>query len=144
MSNNINELLAPFANLHSIMAKLMQLSNTPVILFRGYTPAFNDGDACTHYTEYFDVPGRIEGDTYGTLNPDGSVNFKHTYDEDEDEDGEGVRIQPIVESTLPQEVGSSTFYSIFFEHVLGTNCEGSITLQEDGTLKIVSESYYCE
>ena len=129
-ASTAEEIMAPFADMKATMAALMKAMNIPVLVFQGYTPSWNDGDPCNHRTEYFDVPGLCTDDgVCMRVAPDGTLIV---------DDGSTEEEEP---PSIEYPKGTWLFFEFFFKNVLGTNKKGTITLQEDGTLKILSKKH---
>lgn len=112
----------------------------------GWTPSFNDGDACTHSSEFFTgvhrkITWRSEGgiyfdyEDYGTVQeafltgPDGmELNEMETYGQADSEQ-------------LQQAKAELIQYSDIFERLYDTNFLVIASLQEDGTV-YVDHDYY--
>ena len=136
MEKTVAEILVPITGLSEYITKvletalieLMKATNTPVLLFCGYTPYFNDGDMCAHRTMFFGVPATLYKGWCCTLH-EGRVSLTSYL----------PNSQVPATNTWPPE--ANAIVAPLFEHLLGTNCIGSIRLLEDGTLQINDEYY---
>lgn len=111
----------------------------------GYTPYFNDGDACTHSAEYFSgVTGNYNGRTYFDFD-DYSVACefmtKDLTEDDDDDNALGLTPNGTDNKVLKSAKAAMEAYDEIFTRQYDTNFFITAVRNEDGTVTVEDEYY---
>lgn len=153
------------------LATLMEFEGIDALVYRVYTPSFNDGDPCEFTVSFIGKPGFFYGYCYlPVIDSEGRISVLN-YDDEIDEEEElsvpeesrllvdeyfSLRCGPDskknesrvhqLEEILTPSYKLDSFQAALeriAELILETNSQGVIRLLEDGTLLISSDEYYC-
>ena len=118
----------------SSLIELMRATNTPTILFCGYT------EGRPHFTNYFGPPGGQSFLTLYTIEGDDEVVLRKY---------RSTKQMPPEDSKGDWPSCNSSLGDMFFEHLVegygaceSTNSKGVIRLLEDGTLQVKLQPYH--
>ncbi|MNC07916.1 hypothetical protein D3C75_554810 [compost metagenome] len=111
----------------------------------GYTPYFNDGDACTHSAEYFSgVTGSYSNRTYFDFD-DYSVACefmtKNLTEDDNEENEAGLTPNTLDNKVLKSAKAAMEAYDEIFTRQYDTNFFITAVRNEDGTVTVEDEFY---
>lgn len=150
--------------LGAVLDRLKERLSTPGsrLVYRGYTPSFNDGDPCTHGWAYFGFgPGWLDDGVY-FVRDDGDI-LDACIDSDELE-RMGIAV-PEERVTLSEEDSALiSLVQIFWDDIADavpstkirwaagdsprhfdvTNCQGQFYVNTEGDLCVTQEGYYCD
>lgn len=149
--------------LDAVLDRLKERLSTPGsrLVYRGYTPTFNDGDPCTHTWSYFGFGPGWHDDGVHFVSDDGVV--LDAYMDSDVLEEMGIAVPEERVPLHEQDSALLSLVQIFWDDIADavpstkirwasdslrrfdvTNCQGQFYVNTEGDLCVTQEGYYCD
>ena len=149
--------------LGAVLDRLKERLSTPgsTLVYRGYTPTFNDGDLCTHTWSYFGFGPGWHDDGAHFVTDDGVV--LDAYMDSDELERMGIAVPEECVPLHEQDSALLGLVQIFWDDIADavpsakirwasdsprrfdvTNCEGRFYVNTEGDLCVTQDEYHCD